>query len=86
MGRKRVQTGYENRPIDIDLISYYGHTIQKPHLIVPHPHFSSRRFVLEPFADIAPDHQPIKGGQTIKELLACCQDPSFIKKIGRVFL
>jgi len=38
-------------------------------LIVPHPRFHERRFVLEPLAEIAPEWQDPVSGQTIREML-----------------
>ena len=43
------------RTLDIDLILFGQRTIDEPGLVVPHPRFRERRFVLEPLAAIAPD-------------------------------
>ena len=44
--------------------------IDGPGLIVPHPRFRERRFVLEPLAEIAPEAVDPVTGRTIRELLA----------------
>jgi 2-amino-4-hydroxy-6-hydroxymethyldihydropteridine diphosphokinase len=36
------------RPIDIDILLYRGWCVRHPRLILPHPRFAERRFVLEP--------------------------------------
>jgi 2-amino-4-hydroxy-6-hydroxymethyldihydropteridine diphosphokinase len=44
-------------------------TINEPDLVVPHPRFRERRFVLEPLAEIAPQLKDPVTGKTIAELL-----------------
>jgi 2-amino-4-hydroxy-6-hydroxymethyldihydropteridine diphosphokinase len=50
------QRPYVNAPrtLDLDLILFGDAVIEEPGLIVPHPRFRERRFVLEPLAEIAP--------------------------------
>src|SRR5262245_47176774 len=40
------------RPIDIDILLYESKVIDTPQLIVPHPRYSERRFVLIPLAEL----------------------------------
>lgn len=43
---------YESRIIDIDIILYGNNTISEPGLMVPHPLFRQRPFVLDPLREI----------------------------------
>ena len=56
IGRKqKTNLSYQDRIIDIDLIAYENRVIRTENLRLPHPLFHQRRFVLEPFNEIAPD-------------------------------
>jgi 2-amino-4-hydroxy-6-hydroxymethyldihydropteridine diphosphokinase len=67
-GRERPYVGAP-RTMDLDLILYGDSVINAPGLIVPHPRFRERRFVLEPLAEIAADWVDPVTGKTIRELL-----------------
>lgn len=58
------------RTIDLDLILYGTDVIDRPGLVVPHPRFRERRFVLEPLAELVPDWRDPITGRTVGELLA----------------
>ena len=53
-GRDRPSPGAP-RTLDLDLILYGDRVIDEDGLIVPHPRFRERRFVLEPLAEVASD-------------------------------
>jgi 2-amino-4-hydroxy-6-hydroxymethyldihydropteridine diphosphokinase len=62
------------REIDIDIIFYGDEVINRKGLIIPHPRFSERDFVLKPLQDIDPDkHDPVSG-KTVQELLQALPD------------
>ena len=66
-GRTRPYGGAP-RTLDLDLILYGASTIDEPGLVVPHPRFRERRFVLEPLAEIAPEWRDPVTGKTMREL------------------
>jgi 2-amino-4-hydroxy-6-hydroxymethyldihydropteridine diphosphokinase len=69
LGRERPFPGAA-RTLDLDLILYDEAIIDEaPSLIVPHPRFRERRFVLEPLSEIAPDWRDPVTGRSVEELL-----------------
>jgi 2-amino-4-hydroxy-6-hydroxymethyldihydropteridine diphosphokinase len=69
LGRTRPHPGAA-RTVDLDLILFDDAVIDEPpFLIVPHPRFRERRFVLEPLADVAADWTDPVTGLTIAQLL-----------------
>ena len=67
-GRERP---YLNAPrtLDLDLILLGNVVLQEQGLVVPHPRFRERRFVLEPLAAVAPELRDPVSGKTVGELL-----------------
>jgi 2-amino-4-hydroxy-6-hydroxymethyldihydropteridine diphosphokinase len=86
MGRKRSGGGrYESRIIDLDILLWESRVITMPGLEVPHPKLASRRFVLEPFAEVAPDAVHPVTGLTVAEMLQLCDDRSDVRLAARQF-
>ena len=67
-GRERPFTGAP-RTLDLDLVLWGDLVAEDSHLIVPHPRFRERRFVLEPLVEIAPALVDPVTGRSIRELL-----------------
>jgi 2-amino-4-hydroxy-6-hydroxymethyldihydropteridine diphosphokinase len=67
-GRVRPYPGAP-RTLDLDLILYGDAVIDEPGLIVPHPRFRERGFVLEPLAEVAAGWKDPVTGRTVEELL-----------------
>jgi 2-amino-4-hydroxy-6-hydroxymethyldihydropteridine diphosphokinase len=73
-GRPRPHPG-TSRTLDLDLILYAGEVIDRPpRLIVPHPRFRERRFVLAPLAEVARDWTDPVTGLTVSTLLERLDD------------
>ena len=68
-GRDRASARHL-RTLDLDLILFGDQVWNEPGLIVPHPRFRARRFVLEPLAELAPELIDPVTGRTAMELLA----------------
>ncbi|HSW39991.1 MAG TPA: 2-amino-4-hydroxy-6-hydroxymethyldihydropteridine diphosphokinase [Acidobacteriota bacterium] len=79
----RVRT-FPNAPrtLDLDILLYGDLLIDENDLIIPHPRIAERRFVLEPFAEIAPDVVHPALGKSIRSLLEACRDTSAVRRIG----
>ena len=73
-GRASERANNSPRVIDLDLL-YLGDTrLESPELTLPHPRMTTRRFVLQPLADIRPDL--VLPGQTltVAQLLAALRE------------
>jgi len=58
------------RTLDLDLILFGDKKIEEPGLLVPHPRFRERLFVLEPLAEVAPEWIDPATGSRITDLLS----------------
>jgi 2-amino-4-hydroxy-6-hydroxymethyldihydropteridine diphosphokinase len=54
-GRVRGDTRFDDRSLDLDLISYAEDIMDTPHLTLPHPRAHLRRFVLGPWSEVDPE-------------------------------
>jgi 2-amino-4-hydroxy-6-hydroxymethyldihydropteridine diphosphokinase len=74
-GRKRSEVeGYASRTIDLDLIFYDNYILISPELIVPHPKFAERNFVLKPLVELYPRWIDPLSQLTLVELLSLSKD------------
>ena len=70
------------RPIDIDILIYRDRLIDQPNLIVPHPRYRERRFVLVPLAELVPNLADPVCGLTMQQLLDLCPDKGEVRREG----
>ena len=70
LGRNRDHPKNVSRTVDIDLLYCGNRQIDNERLQLPHPQMHSRKFVLQPLADIRPDLILPGQRKTVRELLA----------------
>jgi 2-amino-4-hydroxy-6-hydroxymethyldihydropteridine diphosphokinase len=75
--RRRVPRG--PRFIDMDILLYEDRVVSSEQLEIPHPLMAGRRFVLVPFAEVAPEVRHPVFKKTIAELLVETPDGSEVR-------
>ena len=76
LGRVRSEKKNEPREIDIDIIFFDDLVLDEKKLILPHPRFSERLFVLGPLNEIASQFKDPLTKKRIKDLLIDAQNSS----------
>jgi len=80
-GRVDDRERWAPRPLDVDLLVYDRLVCTSETLTLPHPRLAERRFVLRPWADVAPNlWVPAPFKQTVVTLLSCCPDTAALRK------
>jgi len=69
------QERWSARTIDLDLLLYDELVLETEALTVPHPRMATRRFVLEPSVEIAPDLPHPTAGCSLRDLLGTISAP-----------
>ncbi len=70
---------YAPRTIDLDILAFGGLTCSTDQLILPHPRLQERRFVLQPWFDLAPEaYIPSPIDATVSAVLASCRDKAVL--------
>ncbi|VVT06303.1 2-amino-4-hydroxy-6-hydroxymethyldihydropteridine diphosphokinase [Erythrobacter sp. EC-HK427] len=70
LGRVRRGQRWRARVLDLDIVLWSGGMVAAPDLLVPHPRFRTRDFVLKPAAQIAPHWRDPLTGLTLRQLAA----------------
>lgn len=88
-GRDRSEEAlrWEPRPLDLDVLTYGACTRKTPALTLPHPRLAERRFVLQPWADLAPNlHLASPFDASVQELLVRCPDTASVRRTPHVLI
>jgi len=71
----------EARPLDLDLIAFGGEVRTSRELTLPHPRAHSRRFVLQPLSEIAPDLLLPGQAKPVRQLLSELAGKEMVEKL-----
>ena len=82
MLRVRGTVPHTPRTIDLDLLYFGDMVINRPHLHIPHPQISLRRFVCEPLAELRPDMTLPGQYKTIRQILATLPTEPAVRRVG----
>ena len=80
LGKSQKKEKNQPRIIDIDILFHGDAFLETDELIIPHPMISLRKFVLIPFAEIAPEFNIPHTNLKINDLLNNCPDHSRVVK------
>ncbi len=81
-GRREGGSRWGPRELDLDLLLFGSTVLESPELSLPHPRFHTRRFVLEPLVEIAPELRDPRSGKCAYELLRDLDDPLRSERIS----
>ena len=78
---RQLGVRWEPRTLDLDILAIGGLTFFSDPLVLPHPRLAERRFVLEPWNEIAPGFDvPGPFGRKVADLLIDCADFAGLEK------
>lgn len=69
-GRRTGGQRWRSRVLDLDIVLWSGGSFVSPGLMIPHPRFRERNFVLGPASSIAPRWRDPVSGLTLRQLNA----------------
>lgn len=69
-GRTRTGQRWRERVLDLDIVLWSSGIFASPDLVIPHPLFRTRNFVVGPAATVAPTWRDPVSGLTLRQLAA----------------
>jgi 2-amino-4-hydroxy-6-hydroxymethyldihydropteridine diphosphokinase len=85
LGRVPNPVANAPRSVDIDIIYADLLQLEDDRIIIPHPRWAIRRFVVQPLGDVRPDLRIPGQTGTVAEVLAQLQDPSKVTLFTRTW-
>jgi 2-amino-4-hydroxy-6-hydroxymethyldihydropteridine diphosphokinase len=86
-GRERNNSNkYSSRPLDIDIIFFNKSIVKTDFLIIPHPRYRERKFVLYPLIEIQKDLCDPYDLKPLSEILVSSGDTSEIKRLETLLI
>ena len=84
MGRQKTMGGYQDRIIDLDILTF-GHVIlSTTNLVIPHPKIAERKFSIVILKDLFFDEVIPSLNKSALELLQQCEDKLKVQMINEV--
>ena len=72
----------QSRELDLDLVAFAGEVTDSDALVLPHPRYHERAFVVIPLAEIAPTFCDPKTSRPIGELVAALADANSVRLVS----
>ena len=74
--------GEVDRQLDIDIVLFGEREVTEPDLVIPHPRFRDRRFVIEPLAEIMPDLELPPDDRRVREIASVSGCRGFVRRVS----
>ena len=84
MGRQKTTGGYQDRIIDLDILTFDHVTLSTTNLVIPHPKIAERKFSIVILRDLFFDEVIPSLNKSALELLQQCEDKLKVQMINEV--
>ena len=76
------EMGEVDRQLDIDIVLFGEREVAEPELVIPHPRFRDRRFVIEPMVEIMPDLELPPDDRRVREIASASRCRGFVRRVS----